>query len=87
VLTIVHVVVAAMQVTVVLSNGVDNLGTVERLNKARDVVLIKVALRMPNALPIRTAPAQTLERACAIGSPLDEALNRWSSAVSSVEYA
>ncbi|MDD9924736.1 MAG: trypsin-like peptidase domain-containing protein, partial [Rhodospirillaceae bacterium] len=38
------------------------------------VALIKVPLRMPNALPIRAAPAQTLERAFAIGSPLDEAL-------------
>ena len=29
---------------------------------------------MPNALPIRTAPAHTLERAFAIGSSLGEAL-------------
>lgn len=57
-----------------MSNGVEILGTVERLNKARHVALINVPLRMPNAPPIRTAPAQTLERAFAIGSPLDEAL-------------
>ena len=74
VLTNAHVVGAAKQVTVVLSNGVEISGTVERLNKARDVALIKVPLRMPNALPIRAAPSQTLERAFAIGSPLDEAL-------------
>ena len=36
--------------------------------------MIKVPLRMPSALPIRTAPAQTLERAFAIGSPLGEAV-------------
>ena len=55
-LTNAHVVVAAKQVTVVLSNGAEILGTVERLNKACDVALIKVSLRTPNALPIRTAP-------------------------------
>ncbi len=73
-LTNAHVVVAAKQVIVVLSNGAEILGTAERLNKARDVALIKVPLRIPNALQIRTAPAQTSERAFAISSPLDEGL-------------
>ncbi len=73
-LTNAHAVVGAYQVIVVSSNEVEILGTVERLNKAHDVALIKVPLRMPNAPPIRTAPAHTLERAFSIGSPFDEAL-------------
>ena len=54
-LTNAHVVVAVKQVILVLSNGAEILGTAERLNKARDVALIKVPLRIPNALQIRTA--------------------------------
>ena len=73
-LTNAHVAIAAKHVSVVFSNGVEILGTVVRLKKARDVALIRVPLRMPNALPIRAAPAQMLEQAFAIGRPLNEAL-------------
>lgn len=74
VLTNAHVVGTAKRVTVVLSNGLEVNGTVERIDKRRDAALVKIPLRIPSALPIREAPAKTLERVYAIGSPLHESL-------------
>lgn len=74
VLTNAHVVGMAKQVTVILSNGLEVNGTVERVDKRRDAALVKIPLRIPSALPIREAPAKTLERVYAIGSPMHESL-------------
>lgn len=73
-LTNAHVVGDAKRVAVVLNNGVEVTGVVERFDRQRDVALVKVPLRMPNALPLRAQPAKPLETVYAIGSPLDESL-------------
>lgn len=57
-----------------MNNTIEVFGEVKRVNKKRDVALIKVPLRIPNVLPLRTRPAESLEKVYAIGSPLEEAL-------------
>ena len=74
ILTNAHVVGKSKRVTIVLNNTIEVFGEVKRVNKKRDVALIKVPLRIPNVLPLRTRPAESLEKVYAIGSPLEEAL-------------
>ncbi len=45
-----------------------------RKTESRDVALVQVALRVPNALPIRTEPSRKLERVYVVGTPIDERL-------------
>lgn len=74
IMTNAHVVSESKTVGVVLNNGLELMGEVLRYHRPRDVALVKVDLRVPNALPIRAEPAAQLERVFAIGSPLLEAL-------------
>ncbi len=69
-----HVVGDAKRVGVILSNGLELEGEVLRTNAARDVALVKVPLRVPNALALRLAPVQRLEKVYAVGTPLREGL-------------
>lgn len=73
-LTNAHVVGQAQNIGVVLSNGLEIPGKVIRRVENPDVALISVALRVPNALPIRTEPAKRLERIYVVGTPVDESL-------------
>lgn len=74
ILTNEHVVGKAQNVAVVLSNGIELSGVVERRDAVRDVALIKVDLRLPNALSIRENEAQRLEKVYAVGTPILEGL-------------
>jgi S1-C subfamily serine protease len=74
ILTNAHVVGDAKRVAIILNNGVEVEGTVERSNRNRDVALVKVPLRVPNALPLRLGLVRTLEKVYAVGSPLEESL-------------
>ncbi len=74
ILTNEHVVGKAQNVAVVLSNGIELSGTVERRDAVRDVALVKVDLRLPNALAIRLSEPQRLEKVYAVGTPILEGL-------------
>lgn len=69
ILTNEHVVGEADKVAVVLSNGLEIEGTVERRHRRRDVALVKVPVRAPNALAVRRKPVKVLEPVFAVGSP------------------
>lgn len=73
-LTNAHVVGDAGNVSVILNNGLEIPGRVLRKTESRDVALVQVALRVPNALPIRTEPSRKLERVYVVGTPIDERL-------------
>lgn len=73
-LTNAHVVGKVQNIGVVLSNGLEIPGRVIRRMENPDVALISVALRVPNALPIRLEPAKNLERIYVVGTPIDESL-------------
>lgn len=68
-LTNAHVVGASKRVSVILNNGIEIDGEVLRTNEARDVALVKIPVRTPRPLPIRTARTQRAERVYAVGSP------------------
>ena len=74
-LTNAHVVGDAQKVSVILNNGLEVPGDVVRKLKSRDIALIKVGLRVPTALPLRSAPAKKLERVFVVGTPLKESLS------------
>jgi len=74
ILTNEHVVADADRVGVILSNGFELEGTVERRHRRRDVALIKVPVRAQKALPVRFKPVEVLEEVYAIGSPGLESL-------------
>jgi serine protease Do len=69
-----HVVQEAKKVSVILNNGLEVAGQVVRVNKQRDVALIKVALRIRNFLPIRITKARPLDTVYVIGTPIKERL-------------
>lgn len=69
-----HVTGNAVQVVVVLRNGIEVTGTVLRRHKQRDVALIKVPLSGGDPFPIRTAEPEVTEDVYAVGNPLEEAL-------------
>lgn len=69
-----HVVGEAKFVGIVLNNGLETRGEVLRRNDRRDVALVKVDLRVPEALAIRETDVKSLERVYAVGSPLIEDL-------------
>lgn len=71
-LTNAHVVGDAKRVAVILNNGLELQGDVIRKSKIRDIALVKVGIRVPNPLPIRSKPLESLDRVFAIGSPVDE---------------
>jgi serine protease Do len=73
-LTNAHVVGDAQKVSVILNNGLEVPGDVVRRLKSRDIALIKVGLRVPTALPLRSASAKKLERVFVVGTPLKESL-------------
>lgn len=75
ILTNSHVVGDASRVSVVLNNGLEVEGEVRRRNKKWDVALIKVPLRVPSALPVRTTAVKPLEKVYVIGSPIKEELH------------
>jgi S1-C subfamily serine protease len=60
------------RVAIQLSNGLEVEGRVLSVNERRDVALIKAAIRIPRALPIRKEFAKRLEKVFVIGSPIDE---------------
>jgi S1-C subfamily serine protease len=65
-----HVVGTAKNVTIVLENGVEIAAKVLARHKVRDVALIKVPLRVPSYLPLRTELPALLEKVFVIGTPL-----------------
>jgi serine protease Do len=69
-----HVVGEAKRVGVILSNGLELEGQVLRRSVRRDVALVKVPLRVPNALALRSEPAQRLEKVYVVGTPHSEGL-------------
>lgn len=75
ILTNYHVVGEATDVAVILNNGLEASGKVLRRDKARDVALIKLPVRVPNALPLRMTEVAPPERVYAIGSPISESMN------------
>jgi S1-C subfamily serine protease len=72
ILTNYHVVGEASEVAVILNNGLEASGKVLRRDKARDVALIKMPVRVPNALALRMTEVTPPERVYAIGSPIKE---------------
>ena len=70
ILTNEHVVGKAKKVSVILNNGLEVSGEVLRRHARRDVALIRVSLRAPFVLPIRTTAAKALEKVYVIGSPI-----------------
>ncbi len=74
ILTNQHVVGASKRVGVILSNGLELEGEVLRTNAERDVALVKVPLRVPLALALRSVPARRLEKVYVVGTPLTEGL-------------
>lgn len=73
-LTNAHVVSDSKTVMVVLSNGLEVEGSVERVHEPRDVALIKVPIRVPSALNVRDQDVELMEPVVVIGSPIDEGL-------------
>lgn len=69
-----HVVGDAKRVGVILNNGLELEGQVLRRNVKRDVALVKVPLRVPHALALRSEPARRLEKVYVIGTPHSEGL-------------
>jgi serine protease Do len=69
-----HVVAGAKNVKVVLSNGLEVEGKVLRTDARRDVALVKIPVRVPTALPLRTELPSVLEKVYALGSPYAAAL-------------
>ncbi|MEE8333537.1 MAG: S1C family serine protease [Alphaproteobacteria bacterium] len=74
VLTNYHVVGTAKRVAIVLENGVEVAAKVLARHEVRDVALIKMPLRVPSFLPLRTELPGLLEKVFVIGSPLSEGL-------------
>jgi S1-C subfamily serine protease len=74
-LTNAHVVSDATNISVILNNGLEVPGVVLRFVKSRDIALIKVNLRIPKALSIRTKPAEKLEEIYVVGTPIKESLS------------
>ncbi len=72
ILTNYHVVGEATDVAIILNNGLEAAGKVLRRDKARDVALIKMPVRVPNALALRMTEVTPPERVYAIGSPIKE---------------
>jgi len=72
ILTNAHVVGNAKKVSVILNNGLEVPGDVLRTDARRDVALVRVSLRAPVVLPIRTTSVNTLEKVYVIGSPIEE---------------
>ena len=70
-----HVVGKARKVTVILDNKLELVGKVLRSNEVRDVALVKVPLRVPNALPIRDRAVTITEKVYVVGTPMDESLS------------
>ncbi len=74
-LTNAHVVRDGKRISVLFSNGVRVAGNVVRVDKARDVALIKIPILVANALPIlQNSLPQTLDTVFALGTPLRRAL-------------
>ena len=74
ILTNQHVVGKARRVAIVLDNGVEVTARVLARHDVRDVALIKMPLRVPAYLPLRTALPKLLERVYVVGTPLKEEL-------------
>jgi len=74
ILTNAHVVGKAVRVPIILSHGLEIEGCVLGLNEHRDIALIKVAIRIPWALPIRRKVARRLKKVFVIGSPILESM-------------
>jgi len=74
-LTNAHVVGESQNVSILLNNGLEVPGKVLRKSVVRDVALIKVNLRVPQALSIRDQKVQKLERIYVVGTPIDESLS------------
>lgn len=72
ILTNYHVVGEATDVAVILNNGLEASGKILRRDKTRDVALVKLPLRVPNALSLRMTEVTPPERVYAIGSPIKE---------------
>jgi serine protease Do len=69
-----HVVGNADKIAIVFSSGMEIMGKVLRVNKHRDVALIKVDAGGLRPLPIRSSGLGQAEEVYAIGTPLDESL-------------
>ena len=74
ILTNQHVVGDSKRVSIVLSNGIEIEGMVLARNEGRDVALIKIPLRVPSYLPVRTERPARLEKVFVIGTPITEGL-------------
>jgi len=74
VLTNQHVVGGARRVAIVMDNGVEVTADVLARHEMRDVALIKMPVRVPSYLPLRTEMPRILERVFVIGTPLKEGL-------------
>lgn len=69
-----HVAGESGRVRIRWSDGSESVGEVVRVDRRRDVALIKVAAPRGRALPIRRAPAELGETVYAIGTPLESSL-------------
>ncbi len=74
VLTNSHVVGKAKRLSVILNNGLEIEGEVLRVSERRDVALIKIPVRAPAVLPLRTKLPAPLEKVYVVGTPVIEGL-------------
>jgi serine protease Do len=69
-----HVVGNADKVQIIFRSGIEVPGSVQRVNKHRDVALIKIDVGGLKQLPIRVTPLKESEEVYAVGTPVDEKL-------------
>jgi serine protease Do len=74
ILTNQHVVGEAENVSIVLNNGIEVPGRVLARNSARDVALVRIELRVPSFLPLRTELPASLENVFVVGTPREASL-------------
>jgi serine protease Do len=76
ILTNAHVVAGNDEVTVMFKAGFELAGRVVRIDKPRDVALIKVQLSKATPLPLQPAKPRVGDEVIAIGTPVDLALEK-----------
>ena len=74
ILTNAHVVGNAEKVNIIFRSGIEVPGFVQRVNKHRDVALIKVSVGGLRPLPINSSSLSQAQEVYAVGTPIDEGL-------------
>ena len=74
IITNAHVVGEAQKVAIILSNRIELEGEVLRVDKRRDVALVKIPVQVPSVFSLREGPVQPLEQVFVVGTPMLEGL-------------